>query len=108
MSELRPWLPLLAPPVGGEARLRAALTASNGRRSRPWQGAMLTFASASCAFLLLNLWLLRLPETPPDAVVHVMQRVAAKPVSKVNIVGGDAVEVASGSDQIRVFLVMSQ
>ncbi len=106
MNRQQRWFPLLTPPPGGYQRLDAALAAERAHQ-RSWRAAPWLLASACGVLVLAVLLVFQLPKGRPDPVARAMQAAILQPVHVVSVVDGGAVEVASASENVRVFLLMS-
>jgi hypothetical protein len=98
--ELHRWLPDLAPPAGGELRLRAAID-TRGRETAPsWHAAL----AAVCCVLLAAIALpapgARAPR--PD----IARALDLLPPPGVQVAGGAALEVPVAAEGVRLVLVM--
>lgn len=105
MGETDAWLPDLAPPPGGLARLRNEVRARCRRRRTGW----LVGAAAACVGMMLVLILL--PGTlqryrARQELVDVVRQAVRPPESGgLRMIDGTAMALESGQDGVRLYLV---
>jgi hypothetical protein len=108
MSELERWFPAVPPPLGGAARLQAAMAASRDVESGFWPGYAWVGAAMLAIALAPLMWPRPLRSQQPAQVAAVMSALAAQPARPVHVVNGDAVELVHADASVRVFLVMTR
>ncbi len=113
MTELERWLPRLAPPGGGLARLQQTL-GGQPQSSIAWLSmrTLPLIATASVVmFVMLSLMLTSRILRPPvqaERVAVVLGSLAHQPPTALRIEQGDATEVSTPGASVRVFLVMTR
>ena len=102
MSELRRWLPLIAPPPGGELRLRRALRSTS---PRPASRRIYAVTAGAVAMAMLVVLVLPSTVTPERQIQAALHTALTAPAPDLVVRDGALLRLPSNDPRVRIYLV---